>query len=87
MSKSIKVSVYIVARKFNFQSKVLQILINGASCQTAPVAMNEIVRTPEEIKASRLVVLNDLIESEKAHVAEIRGLFENFLEPLASGQM
>lgn len=49
--------------------------------------LTETVRTPEEIKASRLVVLNDLIESEKAHVAEIRGLFENFLEPLASGQM
>lgn len=49
--------------------------------------MIETVRTPEEIKASRLVVLNDLIESEKAHVAEIRGLLENFLEPLASGQM
>lgn len=53
----------------------------------ASAALTETVRTPEEIKASRLVVLNDLIESEKAHVAEIRGLFENFLEPLASGQM
>lgn len=49
--------------------------------------MVETVRTPEEIKASRLVVLNDLLESEKAHVAEIRGLLENFLEPLQSSQM
>lgn len=54
---------------------------------SAPLPLFETVRTPEEIKASRIVVLNDLLESEKAHVAEIRGLHENFLEPLASSQM
>lgn len=54
---------------------------------TAPLPLAETVRTPEEIKASRTVVLNDLLESERAHVAEIRGLLENFLEPLSSGQM
>lgn len=54
---------------------------------SAPLPLTETVRTPEEIKASRMVVLNDLLESEKAHVAEIRGLLENFLEPLQSSQM
>lgn len=53
----------------------------------APLPLAETIRTPEEIKASRLVVLNDLLESEKAHVAEIRGLLENFLEPLQTSQM
>lgn len=54
---------------------------------TAPLPLAETVRTPEQIKASRTVVLNDLLESERAHVAEIRGLLENFLEPLSLGQM
>lgn len=53
----------------------------------AALPLAEIVRTPEEIKACRFVVINDLLESERAHVAEIRGLFENFLEPLQSSQM
>lgn len=53
----------------------------------APLPLAETVRTPEEIKACRTVVLNDLLESERAHVAEIRGLLENFLEPLSTGQM
>lgn len=53
----------------------------------APLPLAETVRAPEEIKASRMVVLNDLLESEKAHVAEIRGLLENFLEPLQTSQM
>lgn len=52
---------------------------------TLPVM--EMIRPPEEIQASRLLVLNDLVESEKAHVAEIRGLLENFLEPLETSQM
>lgn len=55
--------------------------------KTAPLPLAETVRTPEEIQASRQVVLNDLLESERAHVAEIRGLFENFLEPLQTSQM
>lgn len=54
---------------------------------TAPLPLTETIRTPEEIKAYRSVVLNDLLESERAHVAEIRGLLENFLEPLQSNQM
>ncbi|KAJ6646099.1 Rho guanine nucleotide exchange factor 7, partial [Pseudolycoriella hygida] len=40
-----------------------------------------------DIQANRSVVLEDLLESEKAHVAEIRGLLENFLEPLATSQL
>lgn len=47
----------------------------------------ETIRPPEEIQESRDIVLNELLESEKAHVAEIRGLFENFLEPLLTSQM
>lgn len=53
----------------------------------APLPLVETIRTPEEIKAYRSVVLNDLLESEQAHVAEIRGLLENFLEPLQTSQM
>lgn len=57
------------------------------SMAAAPLPLVETIRTPEEIKAYRSVVLNDLLESEQAHVAEIRGLLENFLEPLQSSQM
>lgn len=53
----------------------------------APLPLAETIRTPEEIKAYRSVVLKDLIESETAHVAEIRGLLENFLEPLQTNQV
>lgn len=49
--------------------------------------VEETIRPPEEIQESRLLVLNELFESEKAHVAEIRGLLENFLEPLATSQI
>lgn len=52
-----------------------------------PLPPAETIRPPEEIQASRSLVLNDLLESEKAHVAEIRGLLENFLEPLSNSQM
>lgn len=57
------------------------------SVSVAPLPLVETIRTPEEIKAYRSVVLNDLLESEQAHVAEIRGLLENFLEPLQTSQM
>ncbi|KAG4073731.1 hypothetical protein HA402_000955 [Bradysia odoriphaga] len=50
----------------------------------APTVSSE---TVPDIQANRSVVLDDLLESEKAHVAEIRGLLENFLEPLASSQL
>ncbi|XP_055713847.1 rho guanine nucleotide exchange factor 7 isoform X2 [Phlebotomus papatasi] len=52
-----------------------------------PLPPAETIRPPEEIQASRSLVLNDLLESEKAHVAEIRGLLENFLEPLSNSQI
>lgn len=45
------------------------------------------IRPPEEIAQFRSVVFNDLLESEKAHVAELRGMVENFLEPLQESQM
>lgn len=47
----------------------------------------ETIRAPEEIQAFRSVVYNDLLESERAHCAELRGLLENFLEPLETSQM
>uniref|UniRef100_A0A8W7PF71 Guanine nucleotide exchange factor n=1 Tax=Anopheles coluzzii TaxID=1518534 RepID=A0A8W7PF71_ANOCL len=47
-----------------------------------PLPLSETIRPPEEIQAFRSVVFRDLLESEKAHVAELRGLSENFLEPL-----
>jgi len=55
--------------------------------KSAPLAAPPELRPPEEIKAFRSVVYNDLMDSERAHCAELRGLFENFLEPLESSQM
>lgn len=54
---------------------------------TPPAATSDAMRTPEEIQAFRNVIYNDLLESERAHCAELRGLLENFLEPLESSQM
>ena len=53
----------------------------------APAVPIDVVRAPEEIQAFRSVVYNDLLESERAHCAELRGLLENFLEPLETSQM
>lgn len=52
-----------------------------------PVLPTDTIRAPEEIQAFRNVVYNDLLESERAHCAELRGLLENFLEPLETSQM
>ncbi|XP_053697149.1 rho guanine nucleotide exchange factor 7 isoform X1 [Sabethes cyaneus] len=52
-----------------------------------PLPLSETIRPPEEIQAFRSVVFRDLLESEKAHVAELRGMVENFLEPLESSQI
>lgn len=71
----------------NCPFNILSFIIHFFPGHLAPLPLNETVRTPEEIQASRLLVLSDLLESERAHVAEIRGLHENFLEPLASSQM
>ncbi|CAG9566919.1 unnamed protein product [Danaus chrysippus] len=40
------------------------------------------IRAASEIQAFRNVVLKDIIDSEKAHVAEMQGLVSNFLQPL-----
>ncbi|XP_055836742.1 uncharacterized protein LOC129905315 [Episyrphus balteatus] len=53
----------------------------------APLPPSETIRPPEEIQEYRSVVLKDLLDSEKAHVAEIQGLLENFLEPLQNTQI
>lgn len=38
-------------------------------------------------KVYRNLVLKDLIDSEKAHVAELQGLLKNFLYPLEKSEM
>ncbi|XP_054741422.1 rho guanine nucleotide exchange factor 7 isoform X1 [Anastrepha obliqua] len=53
----------------------------------APLPLTETIRPPEEIQEYRSVVLKDLLDSERAHVAEIQGLLENFLEPLQQTQI
>ncbi|XP_016963845.1 rho guanine nucleotide exchange factor 7 isoform X3 [Drosophila biarmipes] len=47
----------------------------------------ETIRPPEEIQEYRSVVLKDLLDSERAHVAELQGLLENFLEPMQQTQI
>ncbi|KAM7353934.1 rho-type guanine nucleotide exchange factor [Cochliomyia hominivorax] len=53
----------------------------------APLPITDSIRPPEEIQEYRSVVLKDLLDSERAHVAEIQGLLENFLEPLQQTQI
>ncbi|CAH2066715.1 unnamed protein product, partial [Iphiclides podalirius] len=45
------------------------------------------IRAASEIQAFRNVVLKDIIDSEKAHVAEMQGLVSNFLQPLEKSEM
>lgn len=45
------------------------------------------IRAVSEIQAFRNVVLKDIIDSEKAHVAEMQGLVTNFLHPLEKSEM
>lgn len=52
-----------------------------------PLPLSETIRPPEDIQAFRSVVFRDLLESERAHVAELRGMMENFLEPLDGSQI
>ncbi|KMY91151.1 uncharacterized protein LOC6732918 isoform X1 [Drosophila simulans] len=49
--------------------------------------LTETIRPPEEIQEYRSVVLKDLLDSERAHVAELQGLLENFLEPMQQTQI
>uniref|UniRef100_A0A1I8Q7A9 Rho guanine nucleotide exchange factor 7 n=1 Tax=Stomoxys calcitrans TaxID=35570 RepID=A0A1I8Q7A9_STOCA len=53
----------------------------------APLPITDVIRPPEEIQEYRSVVLKDLLDSERAHVAEVQGLLENFLEPLQQTQI
>lgn len=86
MSKNTKVCDNVIDLK-DFTHKIKKKNLVFLFVGSASLPLAETVRTPEEIKACRAVVVNDLLESERAHVAEIRGLLENFLEPLSSGQM
>ncbi|KAL4708103.1 hypothetical protein ACJJTC_009882 [Scirpophaga incertulas] len=45
------------------------------------------IRAASEIQAFRNVVLKDIIDSEKAHVAEMQGLVSNFLQPLEKSDL
>lgn len=60
---------------------------NYVSDYKAPPPASDTMRSPEEIQAFRNVIYKDLLESERAHCAELRGLLENFLEPLETSQM
>jgi Rho guanine nucleotide exchange factor 7 len=61
--------------------------VNNFQSQGPPPFVEPPLRTSEEIRAFRLVVFRDLLDSEGAHVAEIRGMLENFLEPLAESEL
>ncbi|XP_050361629.1 uncharacterized protein LOC126780965 isoform X1 [Nymphalis io] len=54
---------------------------SSGSITTSPI------RAASEIQAFRNVVLKDIIDSEKAHVAEMQGLVSNFLQPLEESDM
>jgi Rho guanine nucleotide exchange factor 7 len=60
---------------------------NYVSEYKAPPPPADVIRAPEEIQAFRNVVFKDLVDSERAHCAELRGLLENFLEPLETSQI
>lgn len=68
-----------------FQEKVMLKLVllsdTSGSLTTSPI------RAASEIQAFRNVVLKDIIDSEKAHVAEMQGLVSNFLHPLEKSDM
>ncbi|XP_034472580.1 rho guanine nucleotide exchange factor 7 isoform X2 [Drosophila innubila] len=53
----------------------------------AQLPLTETIRPPEEIQENRSLVLKDLLDSERAHVAELQGLLENFLEPMQQTQI
>ncbi|XP_034097728.1 uncharacterized protein LOC117563477 isoform X2 [Drosophila albomicans] len=53
----------------------------------APLPLTDTIRPPEEIQENRSLVLKDLLDSERAHVAELQGLLENFLEPMQQTQI
>ncbi|KAH8377071.1 hypothetical protein KR093_003297 [Drosophila rubida] len=53
----------------------------------ASLPLTDTIRPPEEIQENRSLVLKDLLDSERAHVAELQGLLENFLEPMQQTQI
>ena len=58
---------------------------------TSLAGKNSPTKLPPELvaqqKVYRNLVLKDLIDSEKAHVAELQGLLKNFLHPLEKSEM
>lgn len=41
----------------------------------------------EQLRANRAVVVEDIVESEKAHVTELKTLIQSFLIPLKDSKM
>lgn len=74
MLKNVKVSVLVCLSLCLLSSKYIVIL--DATVVTSPINQQ-----------NRAVVLKDLIDSEKAHVAELQGLVTNFLQPLEKSCM
>lgn len=67
-----------------YKKKIFELVIlsdTSGSLTTSPI------RAASEIQAFRNVVLKDIIDSEKAHVAEMQGLVTNFLHPLEKSDM
>lgn len=50
-------------------------------------ASNISVDLTEQLRANRSVVVNDILESELAHVTELKYLIQNFLIPLKNSNM
>ncbi|XP_043284271.1 rho guanine nucleotide exchange factor 7 isoform X2 [Venturia canescens] len=61
-------------------------------CQSSETAHSSVKSSPEksqespvkDLRLNRDIVLKDLVDSEKANVAELQGLANNFLQPLES---
>lgn len=53
---------------------------------TTPISDVQVVM-PSVSQQDKVVVLKDLIDSETAHVAELKGLVTNFLHPLEKSGM
>lgn len=73
--------VFYVPRHIRYTHLILFQSDPTGSVTTSPI------RAASEIQAFRNVVLKDIIDSEKAHVAEMQGLVNNFLLPLEKSEM
>lgn len=79
-------SNYVKDCKGNFMSNNLHNILCQFT-QSYVVCLDAVVITSPLNQQNRAVVLKDLIDSEKAHVAELQGLVTNFLQPLEKSCM